>query len=194
MEEQMLVTRAQRGDPDAFAQLVERYQTPVHNLVYRMLGNPNDAEDAAQETFLRAYARLKSFRAGENFATWLLAIAAHYCIDRLRRRRFQWLSFEDDPALDESPASDIMVDDDLLRREQEHEIEMLLTRLNPASRLVIVLRYWYDMSIKEIARTTGDSVSAIKVRLHRARNQLAHELSNGENPHAVPGARAVRAF
>ena len=92
MEEQLLVARAQQGDHTAFAQLVEQYQRPVYNLAYRMLGNAQDAEDAAQETFLRVYKQFKRYDRRQKFATWLLAIAAHYCIDRLRRRRFLWLS------------------------------------------------------------------------------------------------------
>jgi len=92
LEEQLLIARAQQGDHTAFAQLVEQYQRPVYNLAYRMLGNAQDAEDAAQETFLRVYKQFKRYDRRQKFAPWLLAIAAHYCIDRLRRRRFWWLS------------------------------------------------------------------------------------------------------
>lgn len=177
MEEQLLVKRAQRGDQNAFAQLVDQYQTPVYNLAYRMLGNANDAEDAAQETFLRAYTQLKSFRVDRKFATWLLSIAAHYCIDRLRRRRFLWLSIEDD-AIGESLASDLPEpDDEALRHESAHEVEQLLEHLSPSNRLVVVLKYWHDQSVEEISRTTGDSVSAVKVKLHRARQALAREMN-----------------
>lgn len=178
MEDQLLVANARRGDQNAFAQLVERYQTPVYNLAFRMLGNANDAEDAAQETFLRVYAQLKSFRTGEKFVTWLLSIAAHYCIDRLRRRHFQWLSLDDDVFSDTLPSDAPTPDDELLRHEDEREIVQLLDKLAPANRLVVVLRYWYDQSIEEISRTTGDSASAVKVKLHRARNALAREMAN----------------
>ncbi|MBI4788014.1 MAG: sigma-70 family RNA polymerase sigma factor [Chloroflexi bacterium] len=177
LEEQRLVEQAQRGDHNAFAQLVETYQTPVYNLAYRMLGNANDAEDAAQETFLRAFAQLKKFRTEQKFATWLLSIDAHYCIDRLRRKKFQWLSLEDD-GLSEMLTSDAPEpDDQALRHEDQREIEKLLERLSPASRLVVVLRYWHDQPVAEIAKTTGDSVSAVKVKLHRARQMLAREIS-----------------
>ena len=173
LEEQRLVVYAQRGDHNCFAQLVENYQTPVYNLAYRMLGNANDADDAAQETFLRAYAQLKRFRTDQNFATWLLSIDAHYCIDRLRRKKFQWLSLEDD-GLSEILTSDALEpDDEALRHEDQREIEKLLERLSPANRLVVVLRYWHDQSVAEIANTTGDSAGAVKVKLHRARQTLA---------------------
>src|SRR3990170_6652233 len=90
------VLQAQQGSDDAFTRLVETYQTPVYNLCYRMLGEPEAAEDAAQETFLRVYQHLHRYDRKRPFATWLLSIAAHYCIDRLRRRKFTFTSFDED--------------------------------------------------------------------------------------------------
>ena len=93
-EEQTWVYQAQQGSDEAFTRLVETYQTPVFNLCYRMLGEPELAEDAAQETFLRAYQHLHRYDQKRPFATWLLSIAAHYCIDRLRRRKFSMFSMD----------------------------------------------------------------------------------------------------
>jgi RNA polymerase sigma-70 factor (ECF subfamily) len=195
LQDRLLRERAQRGDRDAFAQLVERYQTPVYNLAYRMLGNAADAEDAAQETFLRAYAQLKRFRGDQEFATWLLSIGAHYCIDHLRRRtRFLWLSLDDDGLSEVLPSDAPDPDDEALRREDEREIERLLERLSPAHRLVVVLRYWYDQSVEEIARMTGDSVGAVKVKLHRARRALARELSSAQDSCTRANAGIVHAM
>src|ERR671928_1092310 len=84
-----------RGDRAAFGQLMHRYAGAVYNLAYRMLGSAEDAEDASQEIFLRAYTRLASFDRDRRFSTWLLSIGSNYCIDRLRRRRFAWLTLED---------------------------------------------------------------------------------------------------
>ncbi|MEW5717630.1 MAG: sigma-70 family RNA polymerase sigma factor [Chloroflexota bacterium] len=192
LEEQLLVTRAQRGDQNAFARLVETYQTPVYNLAYRMLSNANDAEDAAQETFLRAYSQLKTFHVDQKFATWLLSIAAHHCIDRLRRRKFLWLSLEDD-ALEESLASDAPEPaDEALRHESAQEIAASLERLAPAYRLIVVLKYWHEQSVEEIARTTGDSVSAVKVKLHRARRMLARALTADGRPPTATAVNGLR--
>ncbi len=195
MEESLLIAQVQRGDREAFAQLVERYQTPVYNLAYRMLNNANDAEDAAQETFLRAYAQAKTFRVdhAQRFATWLLSICAHHCIDRLRRRKFLWLSLEDD-ALEEALASTAPEPDDCaLRAEDAREIAQSLERLAPPYRLVIVLKYWHEQSVEEIARTTGDSVSAVKVKLHRARKMLARAMTadRRQQTAAVSGQRSA---
>ena len=89
MEEQeaLWITKALDGDDSAFGQLVEKYQRPVFSLCYRMLGNSKAAEDAAQESFIRAYNHLKRYDPNRSFATWLLSIASHYCIDQMRKRR-----------------------------------------------------------------------------------------------------------
>lgn len=192
MEEQQLAARAQRGDQNAFAQLVDQFQTPVYNLAYRMLGNANDAEDAAQETFLRAYSQMSKYRPDQKFATWLLSIAAHYCIDRLRRRsRLTWLSLDDQALSDTLPSDAPEPDSELLRDEDQHEVERLLDRLTPSSRLVVVLKYWYDQSVEEIARTTGESVSSVKVKLHRARQAMAREMSRAAGPSDARVCRAA---
>lgn len=181
MDETLLIARAQQGDHQAFAQLVEKYQTPVYNLAYRMLGNADEAEDAAQETFVRAYTRLNTFRTQQRFVTWLLSICAHYCIDCTRRRKFAWLSWEGQVAetlVSEGPEPETCV----LRAEDARAIADALQHLAPPYRLVIVLKYWYDQSVEEMAQTTGDSVSAVKVKLHRARQMLARALTGDQRP------------
>lgn len=176
-EEQTWVFQAQRGDDQAFTQLVEIYQKPVYNLCYRMLGEAEDAEDAAQETFLRAYQRLDSYDPARPFATWLLSIAAHYCIDRLRRRRFSAFSIDEED--DDSPAFEIPDADapnperESARREEREKLHALLASLEARDRAAVVLRYWHDASEAEIAETLGLTVSAVKSRLHRARLALA---------------------
>src|SRR6266516_33642 len=86
-DELLLIDRAVAGDERAFAELVTRYQTAVYNLAYRMLGDAGEAEDAAQEVFLRIYRRLATYDQDHRFSTWVLSIASHYCIDLLRRKR-----------------------------------------------------------------------------------------------------------
>ena len=81
-QEEVWIREAQAGNKQAFSRLVEAYQRPVYNLTYRMLGSPEEAEDAAQETFLRAYARLEQYDGGHKFSTWIFSIANHHCIDR----------------------------------------------------------------------------------------------------------------
>lgn len=176
-EEQTWVSQAQQGDDEAFTRLVETYQTPVFNLCYRMLGEPELAEDAAQETFLRAYQHLHRYDRKRPFATWLLSIAAHYCIDRLRRRKFSMFSMD---AEDEEGNSFELPDLDAPNPESEtvkgqmqERIHTMLKDLDTTDRAAIIMRYWYDYSEKEIAESLNLTVSAVKSRLHRSRKELA---------------------
>jgi RNA polymerase sigma-70 factor (ECF subfamily) len=173
-----LLAQAQKGDPQAFSYLVESYQGPVYNLCYRMLGDSNDAEDAAQETFLRAYKGIRRYDGQRPFSTWLLSIAAHYCIDQIRKRRYQIISFEEDPRLD-PPDLNPGPEGETLIRENQRKVQGLLGRLQPPDRAAVVMRYWYDFSYEEIAESMGVSVSSVKSRLHRARRDLADLLMQG---------------
>jgi len=171
--EQQDIERARRGDAGAFNQLVEVYQRPVFNLCYRMLGNAVEAEDAAQETFVRAYTRLASYDIQRKFSSWLLAIASHYCIDQLRRRHLHVLSWDamlpEDGLPDEQPGPEQIA----LRRDTQRQVQRLLKGLPPDYRAAIVLRYWYDLSYEEIAQSLDTTVPTIKSRLFRARQVLA---------------------
>jgi RNA polymerase sigma-70 factor, ECF subfamily len=187
------VLQARKGDQSAFAKLVEAYQMPVYNLAYRMLGTPNEAEDAAQETFLRAYTRLDTYDASRKFSSWILSIASHHCVDRLRRRHGTTVSMEE-------IMSWRWVPDDLPRPEEQtmqHEdravIRRLLDQLPAPYRLVIVLRYWHDLSYEEIAEVTHTTESAVKSRLHRAREVMATLLAAEQRGPSVTnhGGRGV---
>jgi RNA polymerase sigma-70 factor, ECF subfamily len=167
------ISKALRGDQEAFSCLIETYQNPVYNLCYRMLNNANDAEDAAQETFLRAYNGLKRYDRQRSFSTWLLSIAAHYCIDQIRRRRFTVLSFEELPHFD-PPDQEPGPEYSLVRKQKQHQIQALLDSLSPQDRAAVVLRYWYDLSYEEIGESLSLTVSAVKSRLHRSRRELAN--------------------
>lgn len=172
-QELQWIASARRGDRNAFGKLVQAYQIPVFNLTYRMLGNAQEAEDAAQETFLRAYDRLNTYQPDKKFSNWILSIASHYCIDLLRRRRFQWLSVEDDPIMNWLSSDDEQPDDAALRTERAAEVRILLERLDPSYRAPLVLRYWHDLSYREIADMLNLTEPAVKTRLHRARLQMA---------------------
>lgn len=189
---------AREGDKAAFGRLVEAYETPVYNLAYRMLGNAAEAEEAAQEAFLRAYTHLGSYDPERPFSTWLFSITSHYCIDRLRRRRITWLPLKEEIAqADGSTQSDSRSqsagpigaqwantspnpESVVTRRDREEWMQQLLNALSPTDRAAITLHYWYDCPYKEIAQVLDLSVSAVKSRLYRARRALA-EMMEGES-------------
>ena len=164
--------QAQKGDVAAFTRLAEAYKSPVYNLCYRMLGNASDAEDATQETFVRMYSKLHTFRPERKLASWVLSIAAHYCIDRLRRRRAPMLLLDDSPEGIEAPSGLPLPEETALRREARDEVQDLVATLEPEYRAPVILHYWYDLSYKEIADVMGLTPQAVKTRLHRARQKL----------------------
>ncbi len=171
------IQAARRGDMAAFTRLVEAYQRPVYNLAYRMLGDADEAEEAAQETFLRAYTQLASYQPGHKFSTWVLSIASHYCIDRLRKRRLTWLSIENEEAPEEALGSDESgPEDTMIQDEREAMVHKMLAALPPDYRLPVTLRYWHDLSYEEIAEATHSTVSAVKSKLFRARAMLAGQV------------------
>jgi RNA polymerase sigma-70 factor (ECF subfamily) len=180
-QEALWIEAARQGDREAFSCLVEAFQGPVYNLTYRMLGNAQEAEDAAQEAFVRAYRKMDSYDPNYKFSTWMLSIASHYCIDLLRRRRLKWVALEEERLTPTQLTSHQPgPEKQAMQSEREAAIAALLDTLAPDYRAAVVLRYWYDLSYEEIAETTGSTVSAIKSRLFRARRMLAEQLQKAE--------------
>lgn len=169
------VIKARLGDQEAFAELVHLFRDPVYNFCYRMLGESGEAEDASQETFLRVHRNLHRYDISRSFKTWLLSIASNHCIDRLRKRRVQYVSLDDEPtaAALALSSSDPTPEQAALKLELKDAIQQLLLQLDEHYRLAVIYRYWYDYSYAEIAQAMDTTESAIKSRLHRARKKLA---------------------
>ena len=185
MQDELLIRRAQRGDADAFEQLLLEHQKNVYNLCYRMAGNPDDAMDLSQETFLRAWRCLDQYQFASAFSTWLYRLCSNICIDFLRRRRRQQtvpLTFEDADGEEQTYA---VPDAQPLPEEQ---VELKLTRetlaaamaqLLPEHRAVLQLRVVNEMSYEQIADVLDIQIGTVKSRLARARNQLKKSLERG---------------
>jgi RNA polymerase sigma-70 factor, ECF subfamily len=185
------LARAQSGDDEAFSHLVETYQAPVFNMCYRMLGDPAEAEDAAQESFWRAYQYIKRYDPTRSFMTWLLSIAAHYCIDQVRKRHAVMLPMDIVPE-EAFPDDEPGPETSFSRREEQNQLRQLLDKLNPQDRAAIILRYWYDMSEEEISQSLSLTVSAVKSRLHRARVELARLYQTSHGVPALSGSPIER--
>lgn len=178
--DQEWLEKARNGDDDAFAKLVEMYQNPVYNLCYRMLGEGTAAEDAAQETFWRAYQNLKRYDQERSFITWLLSIAAHYCIDQQRKKRLPIFELDEFPDIDLMDATIPNPEKELGQSQEKEALHLLINELNPQDRATVILKYWYDCSEEEISQMLSLTVSAVKSRLHRSRRQLAEMMMSGE--------------
>ncbi len=171
-QEQTWVDAARQGDKQAFGHLVQAYERPIFNLTYRMLGSAEEAEDAAQETFLRAYSRLNQYDPAMKFSTWLFSIANHHCIDRLRKRRVTYISIDDNPVLENMESELPRPESQAVDMEQAQAMQGLVAQLDPDYRTPLVLRYWEELSYEEIAASLNLTVAAVKSRLFRARQQL----------------------
>jgi RNA polymerase sigma-70 factor (ECF subfamily) len=184
-EQTRWIAQTKQGDQTAFRQIVEKYQRPVYNICYHMLRNPEDAEDAAQEVFLRAYAKLDTYDDDRHFSTWLFAIASHYCIDRWKKRRLQLVSWDGlrDCLSDRETAQPEKV---MLEAEASQEVHNLLQTLRPDYRLLIVMKYWHTMSYEEIAKTLDTTISTIKSKLFRARQIMAKAATQEQRTTGIP--------
>jgi len=168
-----LITQAQQGDRRAFGELVRRHREGVVNVAYRMCGDANLAEDAAQEAFIRAWQHLPSYRPRSPFRHWVHRIATNVALDMLRRERetvdIDALSL---PTLDKGPEA--MVEG----KERGERVRQAVLALPPASRAVLVLREYEGLSYREIADTLGIPIGTVMSRLNYARNRLRQSLAS----------------
>ncbi len=179
-EEAVWVSQAQQGNRKAFTKIVEAYQRPVYNVCYRMLGNAAEAEDAAQEVFIRAFFKLDTYDSKRKFSSWLFSIASHYAIDLLRKRRIQVVSWDDLPPWRWLPSDDSpQPEEAILEAEATQAVHALLNTLPADYRAAVILKYWHNMPYEEIAQTLNTTVSAIKSKLFRARKMLAKTAEEG---------------
>jgi RNA polymerase sigma-70 factor (ECF subfamily) len=166
-----LLVRAMRGDSGAFGELVTRYQTGVFNVCYRILHERGEAEDLAQETFMRAYDRLHSFDLEREFGPWVRRIAANLCLNHLESRKVV-ASLDDDRDADPGQRPERQVE----AWERSEQIREALTSLPANYRVVIELRHYQEMTYDEIAGELNIPLSDVKSHLFRARKLLAEKL------------------
>ncbi len=181
MEEAELVERARSGDVGAYEQLVRRYEDLAVRVAHAVGGSAADAQDAAQEAFVKAYAALGRFRAGAPFRPWLLRIVSNEAITRARAsgRRAQLAlragAAEGRPRDDAAPSPEGVA----LAQELHEELVAALNGLRPEDRLVIAYRFWFDLSEAEMAEALGCPRGTVKSRLSRALGRLREVLPAG---------------
>ena len=180
-----LVARYQRGDQDAFAALVQRHQTRVYNLSLRMMGNPDDAADAAQDAFLQAFRKLSGFRGDAAFTTWMHRVTMNACYDILRKRRRQPMLHilrddPDGPAREPGPPAPDHADEVT----GSLDAQQALARVPEEFRAVLVLADVHDLPFQEISEILQIPVGTVKSRAHRGRIALAKAM--GIEPVTLP--------
>jgi RNA polymerase sigma-70 factor (ECF subfamily) len=172
-----LVSGALSGSERAFQQLVRRYERPVFSVILRVIRDPSRAEELAQDTFVKAFLRLETYRPERKFSTWLLAIAHHVAIDEVRRGGLRTAPLEEVSGEYLSKECDGDNPYDVTeRRELALILDEAIRRLRPEYAELITLRYGQDLAIEDIAEITGLAVGTIKSSLHRARKDLADSL------------------
>jgi RNA polymerase sigma-70 factor, ECF subfamily len=176
------VTAAKQGDRDAFDHLVRHTYAETYTLAFRLTGDDDDARDVVQESYLRAYRGLRKFRGDAQFTTWLYRITANCAATHLgRRQRHRHEELDDEVA--ERPSSGVDPESSLETGALRVRLQAALGELPPRLRAVVILRDVYDLPHEAIASELGISVSAAKVRLHRARRRLRDELAaSAESP------------
>ena len=185
MQDELLIRRAQRGDADAFEQLLLEHQKNVYNLCYRMAGDPDDAMDLSQETFLRAWRCLDQYQFASAFSTWLYRLCSNICIDFLRKRRRHQtvpLTFEDADGEEQTyavPDAQPLPEEQVELKLTHETLAAAMAQLLPEHRAVLQLRVVNEMSYEQIADVLDIQIGTVKSRLSRARNQLKKILERG---------------
>ena len=171
-----LIHRVLDGDDTAFAELVKKYQKPVHTLVWRKIGDFHIAEEITQDTFLKAYQELAKLKKPQSFASWLYVIAANHCSTWLRKKRLQTQSLEETSSarLEKATYSGYVVEENerTAVEAQREVVKKLLAKLQESERTVLTLHYFGEMSSAEISAFLGVSANTIRSRLRRAQQRL----------------------
>ena len=188
MDDKELVAQALEGDESAFAELLERFRRPVFSLIYRMVRDRELAEDLAQESFVKAFNNLDSYKPSYRFSSWLFKIANNHAIDHLRRARLKTISIHGSPhttdpsrqeetqivleAGEENPEQEVMA------LELGSEIELAIGNLRPDYRTAVILRHIENRPYEEIAEIMDIPIGTVKTFLHRARAELREQLAH----------------
>ncbi len=186
--ENRLLTKARQGDVQAFEELTGSYYAKVYNVCARMLNNPDDASEQAQETFIKAFKYIKEFKGNSSFSTWIYRIATNTCLDFIRKNKnkstisIEQEAFEDitikDRLYSNLPGPDKVAEVNA----QKTAIKKAMSQMNEKNRVIIVLRDFMGLSYEQISETLETPVGTVKSRISRARSEL-RELLCSEKEH-----------
>jgi RNA polymerase sigma-70 factor, ECF subfamily len=173
-----------KGDQNAYAEIVEIYKNKVYQLCYRMLGNRHEAEDVAQEAFIRAYVNIHTYNPNMKFSSWLYRIATNLSIDRIRKKKPDFYLDAEVSGTDgltmysQLAATEASPEDALESLELQETVQKAILKLPEKYRSVIVLKYIEELSLQEISEILDLPVGTVKTRIHRGREALRKQLGH----------------
>ncbi|MGQ8336175.1 RNA polymerase sigma factor [Sunxiuqinia sp. A32] len=161
-----------KGNTDAYAYLVQKYQDMVYGLALKMLRNEQDAEELAQDTFVKAYRSLSNYEGKSKFSTWLYRITYNSCVTFLRKRKLQINSLDDSKLSDQDEAKIQSQLESVNKEELTKYLQKAMDKLPGDDQVLITFYYYEEQSMDDIAGITNLSVSNVKVKIHRARKKM----------------------
>lgn len=177
------IDAVKKGNVQAFSFLVEKYQKMVYTLALKLMKKAEEAEEIAQDTFVKAYQKIDSYEGKSKFSTWLYSITYNACVSELRKRRIEFKSLDDRQISDDDEQKMHDYYRETRKEDQERYLNLALEKLPEDDQVLVALYYFENQSMDEISVITGLTVSNIKVKIHRARKrmyQLLHEMLNEE--------------
>ena len=182
-EDLYYIEAVRKGNVQAFSYLVEKYRKLVYTLALKLLKRPEDAEELAQDTFIKAFQKIDTYEGKSKFSTWLYSITYNACISELRKRRIQFSSLDDQRISDQDEMKMNDYYRETKKEDQEKYLNLALSKLPEDDQVLVTLYYYESQSMDEISEITGLTVSNIKVKIHRARKKmhdLLYEMLNEE--------------
>lgn len=176
LNENTAIERVRSGDQAAFSILVDSYKDLVYTICLRMLGDGEDAADASQEVFLKAYRSLGSFQERSKFSTWIYRIAYNHCISVIRKR-VKVIDLVDEREEGDDMLNDPDALDQMSRKERSVYLQMALEALPETDAVIVTLFYYEEKSLEEITEVTGLSSGNVRIRLHRSRKKMMKVLN-----------------
>ncbi|MFC0190472.1 RNA polymerase sigma factor SigW [Fictibacillus aquaticus] len=173
-----MVSQVRNGDRDAYEGIVDLFKDKIYQLCYRMTGNRHEAEDLAQEAFLRAYMNIDKYNGDYKFSTWLFRIATNLCIDRLRKKKPDYSLDAEVPGTDgatmysQLATKEPLPEEKVTESEKRMELQTEIMKLPEKYRTAILMKYMEDMSLEEISKAMDIPVPTVKTRIHRGREAL----------------------
>ena len=177
------IDAVKKGNVQAFSFLVEKYQKMVYTLALKLMKKSEEAEEMAQDTFVKAFQKLDSYEGKSKFSTWLYSITYNACISELRKRRIEFKSLDDRQVSDQDEQRMHDYYRENRKEDQEKYLNLALEKLPEDDQVLVTLYYYENQSMDEISQITGLTVSNIKVKIHRARKkmyELLHEMLKEE--------------